>query len=487
MSREPQASGNGSRGALAGARGPAGGGRQPPESTSAPPGASGSLGGLTPPARRALLPRTPRGEGGAASHTILVPGVRPVPSSRLRTVLVAAVGLAALAVAADRLVHSPGFRVPRDFVEYWSAGAVNLRGGNPYDPAEILARQRLADPDRTEAVMMWNPPWALAAYMPLGLLPPRWAALAWLGLQLLAVRAACDMLWRTYGGPERLRWVALAVGLTSAGALWTLFYGQNTGLLVLGLAGFVYHRKAGRPAAAGAFAALTALKPHLLAAFGVLLVLDAATRRGRVALAVGAGLVAASLGLAVLTNPGVISQYRAAVRDPGPGAVPLAEWRLPVASYWLRMHADRLGVGLRPGQFWVQFVPCALACLEYASYRLRRGDRWDWPAELPGVVGVSVLVAPYGGWIFDLAVLLVPLVWAAARVARSGRWVLGGVLAAGHVAVTAVPFVRGGGLDDYWWIAPATVGLCLLAAAFTPRARRDGPVAETGLHVGVAV
>jgi hypothetical protein len=392
-----------------------------------------------------------------------------VSPSRLRTVLVVAVGLAGLGVAADALVNSPGFRVPRDFVEYWSAGAVNLRGGNPYDPDAILAWQRQADPGRTEAVMMWNPPWSLAVYMPLGLLPPRWAALVWLGLQLLAIRTACDMLWRTYGGPDASRWVALAVGLTFAGSLWTLFYGQNTGFLALGLAGFVYHRRHDRPATAGAFAALTALKPHLLAVFGVLLLLDAATRRGRVTLAVGAALIAVSFAAAVLANPDVLAQYRAALRDPGPGAVPLAEWKIPVVSYWLRMHIDRLGVGLSPGQFWIQFVPCAAACLAYAVYRVWRGRRWDWSAELPAVVCVSILVTPYGGWIFDLAVLLVPLVRAAVWVVESRRWWLGAMLTAGHLAVTVVPFVRGGGLDDYLWLAPATVGLYALAAFARPR------------------
>jgi hypothetical protein len=389
-----------------------------------------------------------------------------VSTSRLRTVLVVTVGLAALAVAADRLVNSPGFRVPKDFAEYWSAGAVNLRGGNPYDPAEILVWQQQADPTQTEAVMMWNPPWSLAVYMPLGLLPARWAALVWLGLQLLALRTACDMLWRTYRGPERLRWLALVLGITFVGSLWTLFYGQNAGFLLLGLAGFVYHRKNDRPATAGAFAALTALKPHLLAVFGVLLVLDAVTRPGRIALAVGAALIAASLGLAVLVNPDVIAQYRAALRDPGPGTVPLSEWKLPVVSFWLRMYVDRLGIGLSPSQFWVQFVPCVVACLGYAVYRVWRGSRWDWPAELPAIVCVSVLATPYGGWIFDLAVLLVPLVRAAVWIAESRRWLLGAGLAVGHLTIAVVPFVRGGGLDEYLWLAPAAVGLYLLAAVF---------------------
>jgi hypothetical protein len=272
------------------------------------------------------------------------------------------------------------------------------------------------------------------------------------------------MLWRTYGGPEGLRWIALLVGLTSAGALWTLFYGQNTGFLLLGLAGFVYYRRQDRPALAGAFAALTALKPHLLAVFGVLLVIDAVlTRRGRVALATGAGLILLSLGLAVLANPAVIDQYRAATANPGPGAIPLSGWALPVLSYWLRMHVDCLGVGLRREQFWIQFVPCAVACLAFAARRLWKGDRWDWAAELPVVVWVSVLTTPYGGWIFDLTVLLVPVTQATAWVVRSRRWLLGAGLAAGHLLVTAIPYARGGALHEYGWVAPAVLVLYLVA------------------------
>src|SRR5205823_5544679 len=84
-------------------------------------------------------------------------------------------------------LRSPAFSIPKDFLEYWASGRLSLRGENPYDPATLLAEQRTADPDRPEAVMMWNPPPALALYAPLGWLSPRWAALLWIGAQLLAV------------------------------------------------------------------------------------------------------------------------------------------------------------------------------------------------------------------------------------------------------------------------------------------------------------
>ena len=384
--------------------------------------------------------------------------------ARLRSALVVLAGLLVVGVAADRVVSAPAFLNPRDFLEYWSAGAVVARGGNPYDPAELLAYQRLAEPDRDAAVMMWNPPWSLAVYVPVGLLPVRWATLAWVGLQLAAVMLACDLLWGVYRGPARLRWVPQLLGLTFAPVVWTVLYGQNTGLLFLGLAGFVHYRAAGKPGRAGACAALTALKPHLLAVFGVLLVLDAITRSGRIALAAGVGTLAAALGVVLVLNPDVVGQFVRTTLHPPPGAVPLTEWVLPVPAYWLR-HL------LAPDQFWVQFVPCAAACLGFAAWRVRRGDRWGWPAALPVVVWASVLTTPYGGWVFDLTVLLVPVVAAAARLAADRRYATLAGLAAGLLGVTAASLVWAGSLPGFFWVAPAVLVLCVAAGMVRPVAR----------------
>ena len=137
-------------------------------------------------------------------------------SQAVRPVLVLVVGAAAVVFAAGQIVRSPAFSIPKDFLEYWASGRLNLRGENPYDPATLLAEQRTADPDRPEAVMMWNPPPALALYAPLGWLPPRWAALLWIGAQLLAVMLACDLLWRAYA-PGRPRWLAQVAGLSFVG------------------------------------------------------------------------------------------------------------------------------------------------------------------------------------------------------------------------------------------------------------------------------
>ena len=396
-------------------------------------------------------------------------------SQSLRSALVLLVGGAALVFVLGRFVAQPDFKFPKDFLEYWASGRLNLRGKNPYDAEKLFAEQLAAQPDRDHAVMMWNPPPSLAVYMPVALLPARWASLMWQGVQFAAIMLACHLLWQVYGvrvpgrssgGAESDRgpWYAAVAGFACVGTWWVVGYGQNTGLLALGLAGFLYYTHKGKPLAAGACAALTALKPHLLAGFGALYIADALTRRGRVALGAGVAVVAAALAVAVLANPHVVGQFLAAVRDPGPYTVPLHGWKLPVPSYWLRVWIDY-------DSFWIQFVPCMVASAALVTWRLRAGRDWDWVRAMPAVVAVSVLTTPYGGWIFDLPVLLVPVVWCTARLAPTpGRLY---AFFAAQAVVIAVSFAFPSALQNYFWVAPAALALCLLGLRRSPAAAAE--------------
>lgn len=374
-------------------------------------------------------------------------------SQGLRSVLVLVVGAAAVLLAADRLVSAPGFRLPKDFIEYWAAARIVLRGADPYHPDNLLIEQRLVEPKRSEAVMMWNPPPALVLYMPLALVPVRWASLLWVATQVAAVLLACDWLWRTYFAGRR--WIALLLGASFVGTWWLVAYGQNTGFLLLGLAGFQYFTFRQQPLAAGACAALTALKPHLLAGFGVLFLADAITRSGRQALLAGVAVIAIALAGVVLLNPHVLGQFLAAVQNPGPGAVPLSAWTLPAPSYWLRKAID-------PNRFGLQFLPTLTLCAALVIWRFRSGKNWNWQRALPGVVAASVLCTPYGGWIFDLPVLLVPVVAVAARIVARERWKLFVIFVLGLMVVNVGSFATPGALHGYWWVAPAIVGWCLI-------------------------
>ena len=356
---------------------------------------------------------------------------------------------------------------PKDFTEYWSAARVLAAGGDPYDGAELLPVQReaLNEPGLTRAVSLWTPPWTLPLYAPLGFLPYHVARWVWLLVQLSLVFVSVELLRRTYGGAERLWFLPQLVAFLFAPTFWLAHYGQNTAFLLLGLAGFLRFRPT-RPTLAGCFVALTAIKPHLLAVVGVLLVLDAFRDRGwRVLLGGAVMLVAGSVSV-LAWNAHIFQLFiEAATRPATPETVPLRDWQLPLFAYHLR-HA------VAPERFWVQFVPCAAACLLMAVHRLLT-RRWDWAEQLPPAVLVSCLYAPYGGWMFDLVVLLVPAVQMVAR----GTW--WAVLAA--VALNAAA-IRPLDLHQFGWYAPL-LGLAWAAAVVpsrSPSPRTPLPPGERG-------
>ena len=123
-----------------------------------------------------------------------------------------------------------------------------------------------------------------------------------------------------------------AVAVSFVGTWWLVGYGQNTGFLLLGLAGFLHFARRDRPFAAGACAALTALKPHLLAVFGVLLVAVGVAAAGPVAfVAFLSGPIARALnqGRTTLAGAGLVGALIVLVADHA-GAYAFADLNLPV-------------------------------------------------------------------------------------------------------------------------------------------------------------
>lgn len=401
---------------------------------------------------------------------------RPV-RSRLARLLIA-VCLVALVAGAGPDADPPTVIPPTDFVEYWSAARVHARGGDPYDGRQLLPLQREAagDPGKTEATMLWTPPWTLPLYLPFGMLEPRAAHLAWLAAQVGCILLSAWLLWRALGGPSGKLWplVPLAVALAFAPVGWLVGYGQNTGFVTLGLAGFLYLRGRGYPVAAGAVAALTAVKPHLLALFGLALLLDATTGPGRRALLGGVLALAVGAVVALVPSPDVFNQFADALRRPRTAeSTPLSHWQVPTAGYKLRVIAAGGIFQSDPGElFWVQFVPLAVGCGLLLPYWWVRRRTWAWPVELPRLVAASVLLAPYGAWIFDLTVLLVPVVAAWVRVLRRPRFVPVVIAAATHallslatvLALAYYPrwFGEAYGLYQMAWVAPAVLVWCAL-------------------------
>ena len=347
-----------------------------------------------------------------------------------------------------------------DFGAYWSAARVNLAGGNPYDPAYLLPVQHEIEPDRPAALPIWAPPWSVAVVTPFAWPDFPAARWAWLAVTAAGVGLAALELWALYGGRPDRRWVALVLAFTFYPVLQLLGLGQVSGTSLFAVAGFLVAHARGRPAAAGLFAALALVKLQVTGFFALPLGLWVLDRREWRVLLGGLAGAAVLTGLAAVPNPAVFAQYRAAMAAGGP-----SEWIPPTPGTLLRVLAG--------GAFWPALIPPAVGVAFAAGWYLSRRGRWDWPRDVRPLVFAGFFCSPYA-WIYDVSWFLVPLLAAAAGC--GGRRLAG--LVAAHAGITAVALgMNAAGRQEYefWWLAPAVLGVCL---AFG-RGRRDEPGAAT--------
>jgi hypothetical protein len=292
-----------------------------------------------------------------------------------------------------------------DFVGYWAAGRLNAHGENPYDAQRVEELERAAGREG-EGIVMWNPPWALPLVMPLGLLDCRTARWLWLGLHLAVLVGCAAALWRLYGGPATQRGLAWLLAFTFLPALFVLVEGQITPLVLLGAVMFLIWVRQGRDTLAGAVLLLVALKPHLVYLFWPALLLWCIQERRGYLLLGGALAGVAAVGLALLCNPSVLGQYGHALTQQTP------QYHTPTLGTLLRL-------GLGEDRFGLQFWPLILGLAWFVPYWLRHRHHWDWSERLPPLLLASLLTTAFG-WLFDLVLLVLPIMQVAVQLHREG-------------------------------------------------------------------
>jgi hypothetical protein len=316
-----------------------------------------------------------------------------------------------------------------DFAEYWAAGRLNAAGRNPYEPAAMLQEQRRIGWEQATPDMMYNPPWTLALAMPIGAMKFQAARSIWLPAQIFITLWCASILWILYGGTRHHTARACGLALLWMPTLVALRMGQLSPVILLGLVGFLWLLSRRRDVAAGVFFSMTAVKPQLVALVWVAFALwTIADRRWRVLAGAAAAIVAASL-VAIWPNPAVFGQYQRLMAS----APPTLAFESPNIATILR-----LAIGTARG--WPQFVPTGLGAAAVGFMWYRRRAEWNWANELPSLVLLSCLLTSYGGWAFDLVVLLVPIVATAAIVACTGRRTLLVAGAALFAAISGVAF-----------------------------------------------
>jgi hypothetical protein len=393
--------------------------------------------------------------------------LRALREQRSRRWILLAVGLVIL-VALWRLapaVLSVNRFPVDDFVEYWAAGRLNLTGGDPYSLEELAPLQRTVGLGDEATIRMWNPPWTFALVMPFALFSYPVGRLLWLLLNLSLLVAAVTYIWWYYDGPPKRRWVALLVLVTYMPALFVLRMGQIAPLMLAGLLGFLHFEERRRWFLAGAFAALVAIKPHLIYLFWIALLLWIIDRRvwkvplGTLA-ALGSGIV-----VAWLANHEAVNQYLAAAAEYLPW-----DWATPTIGGGLRYAFGYQHV-------WLLWLAPLAGGLWFLWYWRRQRLAWTWGQQLPLLLVVSLATTPYG-WEYDQVVALVPILQAAIWIvtvpwSRASTLLVIGYLALNGLALT----INVARINAFWylWLAPAFLLWYLLARRWLGCDRQSSP------------
>ena len=312
-----------------------------------------------------------------------------------------------------------------------------------------------------------SPLWSVFFLVPFALLPESARYVAWFWANVLAWGAACFLLALVAGIPGGWPGRVLVAGLLVVypPAVWSM-HGQLDGFIVLGLAGGLALLPA-HPFTAGVALAVVAIKPHL-AAFPLALLFLADLRSGHTRMASGmaaGGIALLALSLAV--QPSWPAEWIGAVSHPPPdmvlGRAKFAQTPAAFIGLWAPgWLAAALG--------WAVAVAVAIAAA-----------RWVWfhrpaAADVAALgAGALFLVTPYAQG-YDLSLLLVPLVMAAARSLRFERLrdaaVISGVVLVFVYAMAAAKFEWP--QPVLFLSAPMAVGLWWLSRPTSPLPKGEG-------------
>ncbi len=377
-----------------------------------------------------------------ASHEIRARN-RTVPLVALLIVLVSIIAVASGA----------GVPFRNDFAAYWPVGRLLLTGQNPYDAAAIEALQRTVGDTLGGDSVVRYPPWTLPVLLPFATLPyvPGWYV--WIVLQATLVGVSAAWLWRLLGGADR-PWIPLVAAFGFPAGLFVALGGQIDGFLLLCVSLFLWGVLSERDLLAGSFLGLMTLKPHLFLPLGLVVLLWSVRERRWGVPAAATFTIVAGTVLALAFRPTIFQDFLGLLSAPD------TSWRRAVAVGTAASAA--LGSDAR----WLPWAPAAVVAFLVVALWARFGERFDWRHDLPAVLALGLVAAPYL-LVHDL-VLLVPALLTMAlcvierqsvraiRVSALGFAVLCIVMWTGQIAE--------GTLSLHVWVAPIMLFLAVAAS-----------------------
>jgi glycosyl transferase family 87 len=318
-----------------------------------------------------------------------------------------ALGLAVLTIAVA--LSKP----QRDFIEYWTVAHLFVQGENCYSLPEVFHFQKALNWPEPLPLIPLNPPWLLPFLAPLGLLHSYavgWTI--WTVVMTGALAVSSLLLMELYAPDVRLPEVSDSLLLRALfifsfyPVILSVRFAQISGLILLGIVAFLWLQRNGYLTLSGSALALAALKPQL--AYLVFLTMIVVSWRRR-SLRTMAGFVSAMslfTVIAWLINPSAFRGY----------------YELATGPY-AQVYPSAVGAILRwpfrsGNTFYLQFVPMLFGLTWLFFFLNRRPEDWSWLHAMPTLIGASVLTTPWG-WLFDQAILAVPIVALFSETVRS--------------------------------------------------------------------
>jgi hypothetical protein len=316
-----------------------------------------------------------------------------------------------------------------------------------------------------EVTMMWNPPWTPTLLAPALALPFEHAAALWLIAQLCMAFLLAVLIPKGVGRNVPVLLSGLVV-LSFLPVLDTLYWGQIALPLTLGATLFVYFEQREKTLMAGVALVPLTLKPHLMMCIlpAGLLWWWRLSRANKVRFLTGfLGSLVLLCSITATFAPRSLSWWLAAVMAPSSvvGEVPTVAWKTATVTTWLRIFLSDSSQGAPVWPIlWLPMVTLSGVTMYYAYYK----PTVSWRTTLPALVGLSLLVGPYG-WLYDQSILLVGLVAVASdalnyKNSRDKFIGLTGVFGVGLLAL--VQSCAGYNQQHYYVWIPMVI-LCLLA------------------------
>jgi hypothetical protein len=148
------------------------------------------------------------------------------------------------------------------------------------------------------------------------------------------------------------------------------------------------------------------------------------------------------------------------------GNRPPAQWLSPTIGTVLR-----LVFGAE--YFRLQFISVAVGLAWFSLYRWYKRRNWNWVEQLPLVLLVSFVTAPYGAWPFDMVVLLPAVLVLLVKSRTAWNTDEGFAIGSPRFTVAGLVMVNVGCLvmnlchtGSFWfiWVSPAVLALYALHA-----------------------